>query len=207
MTLPFVIQISIFDYPTFFFALFGIVVSLIYIFVQWSEPHPMNDNDLENRLTETLGLSYPGDPVREFIVEDYRVANEEVARRDSSTLLTGTILITASFLLLAARFSPFMEGIQAIAALSYVGLYIAWLYFLNETSKRLHEISFRRSRAIESAVRRSFGLDFGIHNYNTEETQGQGVWWLRMRRRIFWYVILLLLSFAWMLLSLDIKIL
>lgn len=205
MSLPFTIQISISDFLTFSFALFGIVVSLIYILIQWNQPSPEKDTSLEEKLTETLRFSNSESPVRKFVVEDYRVINEEVARRDSITLLTGTILITASFLLLAARFSPFMKGIQAIAALSSIGLYITWMFFLHETAKKLNTISFKRIRAIETAVQRSFGLDFGIHNYNTRETQGQGVWWLRMRRRIFWYVILLLLSLVWLLLSLDIR--
>jgi len=191
---------------TFILSVAVIIIAFYYILKKWAQGRHSRDPNLEEGVVRSINDQFcNSDNVIRAILEDYSATLEEVGRRDNLTLLTGTILITASFLLLAEA-GKNQDSQKIIFALASLGLYLAWLMFFHETAQRLNEIAFQRARAIEHALTRHFHYDFGIHSYITTHTEEGTAPWLRMVRRIFWYVVLLLLAFSWMLLSMSISI-
>jgi hypothetical protein len=204
--------VPISDPITFVLSIVGIAISLLFIAHVWlSHVEQGYDKELEDALYEWIKSEKKhDDPDNErlkILLRDYEITHEELGRRDNITLLIGTILITSSLLILGNVASKSLTHPISIYALASIGLFTVWLLVLHNTTKNLNRLSYDRIKAIERALSRHLGYDFGIITYINKKTQAcckkdESVWWLRLRR-IFWGVILLLLSSAWMLLSLT----
>jgi len=202
--------LEIADWQAFVVSLSGVILATILIIRQWCGRPGQPDENLARTLEEWFISSSAWIPrseglVPNFILEDYRSSNDEVGRRDNITLLTGTIIVTSSIIILGnAAISQHVYPLW-IFALASIGLYSVWIVFLYETSKKCNEIVYGRIRAIEKVLTHHTGWPFGVQDYINERTHGQRSIWLHCVRRIFWYVVLMLLSLAWLLLSVKIS--
>jgi hypothetical protein len=166
------------------------------------------DENLARVLSEQFSGIHSKDNDRRHLisalVKDYDTSGEEISRRNNITLIVGTIMVTSSFLIFAntlvakapTRFTP-------VHSFASVGLYVTWLLALHETAKELDRITYKRIHTIEQVLSRNVGYDFGVHTYILQETRnpdGKTFKWLRLRRS-FWGIVLLLLSLAWLILS------
>ena len=142
----------------------------------------------------------PGDEDKtEIFLLDYQISNKEIERRENITLVIGSILITGSFLILSeAVVRDYPVTYRPILAVVSILLLIIWLALMHETTKLLDDMTYLRLRSIENKIAQSVCSPFGIHSYLYGRAEGK--WWLRLRRS-FWGFILLLLSIAWLLLS------
>jgi hypothetical protein len=187
-------------------SIIGLFLGLLYILRVWSG-EPQKEKDYDEDLAEKISQLKMTNQLLETILKDYENSNTENQKRDNITLLIGSILVTASLLVLASTVSEKLVRPIGFYALISIGLYSLWLFILHTTSKELDRITYYRIKAIEKGLSRHFGYQFGIHSYISEKTQKKlndntkTYLWLR-RRRIFWGIIWLLLSFSWMLLSL-----
>jgi hypothetical protein len=207
----------IINYYGFFISLFGIGISLCLILrALFSCKKEEYDVKLKNRLKEWLNDQINDKDKMNIIFEDYRISNEELGRRDNIVLLGGTILISAS-LLIVAESSKIDTDTLSKYAFASIGLFLIWLLFLHETAKKLDDITYNKIKAIERTINEIIDIKaskkndsekdkderkcnpfplFGIHTYTHENTNKQTSLWLRFRRT-FWYVVLLVLSLAW----------
>jgi hypothetical protein len=142
----------------------------------------------------------------DIILKDYEVCQAEIARRDNSTLLIGSIFTTASLLILANTISHELRNSLFIYAFASIMLFLLWLLLVHRTGNKLDNITYKRTRTIEEALACwKSGYQFGLHSYIWRKThkEGKTFLWLR-RRRSFWSIILMLISFAWMFLAMAI---
>lgn len=208
-------MIQIADCFTLLISHIGVFVSVIYIIweafrsydtkadieeEQKSIEQWLKENDQDNNKNNRLKI----------ILADYASGNEEVRRRDNVTLLVGSILITSSFIILGNVMLKSDLPIS-IFSLASIGLFLIWLLALHETGKKENKITYDHLKAIEAALTQHFkGQDgslkysFGTHYLICRRSSDQKEWWLR-GRRMFWAFVLLLLSIAWMLLSLKLN--
>jgi hypothetical protein len=210
---------------TFAISVFGIAVSAIYICHQLfrSAKQPNYDEELEKALTELLKEDEKEKTPNTrlgIIIEDYKASNSEIGRRDTITLLVGTILVTSSLVILGTTAKEILgtiaeetlQNFMGIWASVSIGLFLIFLFALHDTGKRLNGLTFDRIKAIEQALTNHFnpnsgkeqheGYEFGIHSYLHRKTKEQREWWLRLRRT-FWADVLMLLSIGWLLLSIT----
>jgi hypothetical protein len=210
--------LSISDLPTFLVSIWGLLLSLVYILKQWfSSAKTYYDDALEKAVFAWIANKkkdeeLDGSDKIDVIIKDYETANGEICKRDNITLIVGTILIGSSFLILGNIAGAKSSQSVGIYSLASVGLFSIWLLVLHDTAKHLNAITYGRMRAVEQALTKSFkdgddalSYSFGIHSYVHEKTEGQTVWWLRLRRT-FWAIVLFLLSLAWLLLSVSANI-
>lgn len=190
-------------------SLIGIIIALFYIRKRWLSPNPEKNAQLEEEIARWLRDPWESLPLNrkeklDILLADYEAASAEVGRRDNITLLTGTVLVTSSLIILGntALSKPAKLGIYGLAS---IGLFSIWLFTLSETSNKLNELCFERISAMEAAIIQNCEYKFGIHSFIRKRTNNIGVPWLKYRRRIFWYVVLLLLSVSWMLLSVRVS--
>jgi len=193
-------------------SIIGIIISLFYFWevAEFSLGDQDYDEELENTLANwiTSEKKNEGLPMCEklkVVLKDYEISNATVHRRDNIDLLIGSILITGSLLVLAnTSVSETLAHPMGIYALASIALYSIWLLVLNSTSRKLNRLAYSRIKAIERALTK-LGYEFGIHSYNiqkTRTTSERPIRWIRLRKT-FWGLILLLLSIAWMSLSLT----
>jgi hypothetical protein len=201
-------MISLSEILTYFLSIVGLAVASGDILRMWFSLDKKNDQKNTPEDSELLGhlkefLKNPTN--RDSVVKDYEICQAEVARRDSSTLLIGSIFTTASLLILANTISQTFSNSTFIYALASILLYLLWLLTVYRTSRYLDQITYTRIRIIEEAMsHEESGYKFGLHSdvwRKTHTEEGKTVPWLRLRRA-FWSIILLLISFSWMLLSL-----
>lgn len=203
---------------TFWISLGGFVLSIIYILMmpEWGTDHetycffPLNENI-------------------DVLLKDYEITNDEIARRGHITLLVGTILVAAAFLIVGQTLVEsnviLIGGSNAVgknnetetnlAALASIGLYSIWLFVLHGTSKRLDNMTFARLKAIEVRISQTInyrrGYQFGVHSFIKREfdkslrkkrflARIRTEWWIWVRRR-FWGWIYLFLCLYWMYVS------
>lgn len=199
------------NFVTLAISIEGIVISSLYIILRlFSVVDKGYDEKLKQDILNWIrntGENSNNEKMK-ILLKDYETANAEIGRRDNITLLVGTILITASLLILgniATTNSANHTDSIAVYALVSIGLFTIWLFVLHETNNRIDAHSYKRIKAIEEALTNYLGYDFGIHSYIYKKTRAEGendkpIWWLKVRR-VFWGIILFLLSLTWMLLS------
>ena len=137
-------------------------------------------------------------PHIKFVLKDYQTMNQEIRSRGSITLIVGTILITASFLILgdAAKYRYSLD-LKVVMAIVSIGLYLSWFFILNYTTKKLDNMTFSRMKAIESGLTQRINIqhfNFGIHTYIEQRYHEKK--WIEIRRR-FWVVVMMLLFTGW----------
>ena len=123
----------------------------------------------------------------------YEQLSEGLRSRDSMTILAGSILITASIVLLTQAFSrpTFLEKVSIVAA--SLSIYIIWLIGFNLTTKKLNSMYFARLRSMEK------NRSIKIHTRNIGEVRDT-LWWRVFRQNI-WLLLL------WVLIFLSVSIL
>ena len=141
---------------------------------------------------------------------EYEQLSEGIRARDNASIIAGTILITASILLLGYTVqlkysylggSPnsLMETLMVLASLS---IYIVWLLCFNLTSRMINNLGYRRLEKMEeigcSEDRHFDGVTCGIHHFYSKYIEGK--WWRHVRRLVW-------LFFFWVLVSVGIAIL
>jgi len=145
--------------------------------------------------------------ILEGVLKDYEVCQAENQRRDNITLLIGSIFVTGSLLVMANTILSQGQNPISVHAFVSIGIFSLWLFIIHDSSNRLDEITYHRIHSIERALTGYLGYGFGIHSQILDEVSPRtengrhSVWWLRNRRK-FWSIVLLLLSLAWMFLSL-----
>jgi hypothetical protein len=190
------VSISINDLGTLAIAIFGVLIGLIYIVTEASEEDNPNFEEFKIEIQKSMHIQGI-----DFAMQDYESSVKEVERRENIDLVVGTILITASLLVL---------GNTATAGISYkfpyamvsIFVFVAWLYVLHFTTKWLDSIAYSRIRAIEEAISSYSTYNFGIHKYMFKRThKGKQIVRRLQIRRFFWGFIIIILSVAWLLLS------
>lgn len=135
-------------------------------------------------------------------LKDYEITNKELERRENINLLVGTILVTASLIILGNTVSA-SSPTKFPYAFSSVLLFVLWLFVLHYTTAKLDAMTYPRMRAIEEAMTQHFGYAFGVHlyTYGQMENNGGTFRWVEVRRQ-FWGIILIALSTFWLVISL-----
>jgi len=195
---------------TYFLSIAGLAVASWDILRMWSsldeKGEQKNMPRIDYKLLECLKKLLKKDAANyNILLKDYDICQTETARRDNSTLLIGSIFTTASLLILANTISQTFPNSMFVYASASILLYLLWLLTAHRTSKRLDEITYTRIHTIEEALSdKESRYQFGLHSYiwrKTHTNEGKTYRWLRIRR-MFWGIVLMLISFAWMLLSL-----
>ena len=189
------------DFFSYWISVGGVFLAVIYMLNRNPE-QSSTIPDLENKLK--LAIIENNKNLEPFL-KDYEITNNEIQRRENTTMLVGSFLITASLLLLAntavntslTTFAPF--------ALTSIGLYTVWLFVLYDTGARLSSIAYTRIHTIEKVLGDHLKYDFGVHRHLLQKTRKKSKIeeaddWLEIRR-YFWGMILLLLSISWLILS------
>lgn len=145
---------------------------------------------------------------KDIVLKDYEITNKEVERRDNIDMIVGTILVTASFVILGNVASTTTSASTTSAwifpyALCSISLFASWLFVLHHTTAKLDSFAYERMRALERSISQHSGYAFGIHSYTYDKRQKDGklVWWADIRRQ-FWGIILIVLSIFWLVISL-----
>jgi hypothetical protein len=195
---------------TYFLSIAGLAVASWDILRMWSSLDEKSEQKNMPRIDDTLltclkNLLKEDNANYNTLLKDYEVCQAEIVRRDNSTLLVGSIFTTASLLILANTISQTFRNSMFVYAFASILLYLLWLLIAYETSKELDEITYMRIHTIEEALSNEKSeYQFGLHSYiwrKTHTEKGKTSGWLKIRR-MFWGVVLMLISFAWMLLSL-----
>jgi hypothetical protein len=206
------VTILITNMLTFIISLIGILLSKVYMLYQatrhFNTEHEI-DTEQEN-IRNWLKRTNDNNRIK-VILADYKVANDQVSRRDNVTLIIGTILITSSFLIFGNIAPNPVYSQLPIFSLASIGLFIIWLFVLHETGKKANNVTYTHIKAIEKGLTRYYQesdedsplYEFGIHRLICEKTNDQSTPWLRIRRT-FWGFVLFLLCLSWMLLSVQI---
>lgn len=192
------------DTITYIVSVVGIIAAMCYLFLteclygSKKKSDPKFIADIQASIKDKNGL--------DSVLKNYEIANREIERRENITLLIGSILITGSILVLGntAKSENELATPIYIYAVTSILLFVLWLFVLHCTSRELDNLAYSYVKDIEEALSESFGYRFGIHRYLYSKTHknNKTVWWLRVRR-FFWGFVLILLSIAWLLVSVS----
>jgi len=187
------------DTGTLAVSILGFVIAVIFGLI---EPRISIGKEYDSEFKSKIQDTIKKQEGVESVLKDYEITNKEIERRENITLLIGSILIAGSVLILGNTVISNNAVPKFPYALTSILIFILWLFVLHATTKKLDSMSYSRVRAMEEALSDHFGYDFGIHKYLYSKTKKncETVWWMRWRK-IFWGLILILLSSAWLLLS------
>jgi len=138
---------------------------------------------------------------------EYEQLSEGIRARDSANIIAGTILITASILLLTAGIElKFQRGVnmqsERLMILASLSIYIIWLLCFNLTSQMLNNMGYRRLEKMEevgcSEERVFEDTTCGIHHFYRGQVENTK--WKHVRRLVW-------LFFFWGLVVISILIL
>ena len=138
---------------------------------------------------------------------EYEQLSEGIRSRDSVAIIAGTILITASILLLATtielKFTKCINAqMEVLMVLASLSIYVIWLLCFNLTSKIVNNFGYRRLEKMEEvgcSEEGSFeGLTCGIHHFYREQVENTR--WKHVRRLVW-------LFFFWALVAISIMVL
>ena len=139
-----------------FIIVIGAVISFLYLFYDRIED-VKRPNETKN---EPSAISGPRNPLpspdigisrKDLFILQYEQLSEAIHSRDNMTIVGGTILITASVLLLGSSLSfAFQRPIDFSTRLIFVSaalaVYIVWLMCFNLTSNRLNNVCYSRAK-------------------------------------------------------------
>lgn len=127
-----------------------------------------------------------------FILQ-YEQISEGIRSRDSVTIVAGTILITASLLLLnlGAQIQSF--SIKLTIVLASLAIYTIWLIGHELTTKKVHNVDYSRLKEME----KNEDYKINIHTYRLKKVEGK-IWWKPLRRKIWLWLlwVLIIVSIA-----------
>lgn len=163
----------------------GVLVSIVYYFLQGAKEEDKNRR-------EEFPILGESELVRRRL--EYQTLNKNVKSRETSTLIAGTIVLTASVLILVESFSRLLpRSLLVPTVLASLSLYAVWLLFAQATAKRIDDICYTRMREIENRL----GIE--VHRYIRKKIKGEK--WYRLGRLGLW------LFLFWILLIFGIVIL
>ncbi|MGD0331075.1 MAG: hypothetical protein ABSB40_11660 [Nitrososphaeria archaeon] len=174
------IIVDMIDFLTYIISWGGILVAVLYFL--WYSKGVTNPETYELIQTEIeeVELSLVNGHENAVLI-DYQETNNEIKNRGQVTLLVGSIMITSSFLILAAGyFIPPMFPYALVPIL----LFVLWLLILHWTTKKIDQYLFRHVKTIELALRRRTLYRSGPHQYILDNTTDNGkiACWLTLRR-------------------------
>jgi len=166
----------------------GVLVSVLYYFLQRAKE--------EDKIRRE---EFPLLREREFERRrlEHQALNEGVKSRETSTLIAGSIVLTASVLILVEGLSrPLPRPLLVPTVLTSLSLYAVWLLFAQATAARIDNICYARMREIEGRL----GME--IHRYIRDEIEREK--WYRFGRQKLWlFLFWILLIFGTIILVLK----
>ena len=192
------------DPLTFVISMVGLTLGIYYVLhCYFSSDSSEPDMQLKDKMINSFKSNQHY--TLESALKDYEITNYEIRQRGQVILLIGSIVVASSFIILGNSTSiTGSTRLTYVYAFSSIFLFLLWLLLLHETNKILNRVSFTYAKTIETALSNYLSFDFGIHKYTDDNTKASDkkhpVWWLRLRR-CFWGFVLSTLSIAWLLLS------
>jgi len=183
------------DCITLVISLIGVVFAISYTLLV---PRKAEDDETIKSTTKT---EIPENLDKELLLKDYDITNQEIERRENITLVVGSILIAAAFLIASQPFLINNKTLIPIAALASIVLYLLWLFVLHLTTKYIDEIAYIRIHVLEeriSELEKSKGYKFGVHTFLQEQIKEKV--WIKVRRS-FWGLLFIMLCGYWILIS------
>jgi len=187
---------------TFWLSIVGVCLSVIFFWFRSG----IDDNKQECPvLTRDILISLAMKDHKDALnttLKDYEITNKEVERRENINLIVGTILVTASLIILGNT-ANVGHAPKFPYALSSISLFSLWLFVLHYTTAKIDSMVYPRLRAIEEAMTQHFGYAFGVHKYTygTMKDEDRNFQWVEFRRG-FWGIIMIALSTSWLVISL-----
>ncbi len=196
------------NYATCVISLIGLLFAIVYTtFV------PCKAQDEQTIKSDAVTGIPIGLSDRELLLKDYEITNQEIERREDITLVVGSILIAAAFLIASQPFLLENEKLIPIAALASIVLYLLWAFVLHLTTKNIDDIAYTRIHVLEERIgalakpsQPADGNDsevqitynFGTHKFLQDQLGNK--WWMQIRRR-FWGFIFVMLCIYWILIA------
>lgn len=190
-----------------------LVISLIGFFIAiiYTSVVPCKATD-KVALSQDIKNEIPEGIDQKFLFKDYEITNQEIERRENITLVVGSILIAAAFLIASQPFLLENENLIPIAALALILLYMLWAFGLHLTTKHVDDLAYSRIHVLEERIsKRAEPTDqaegnnpeepsykFGIHSFLQKQLGNKR--WMQIRRR-FWGFIFMMLCLYWILIA------
>ena len=129
----------------------------------------------------------------ELFMLQYEQISAGIRSRDNISIIAGTVLITASLLLLGscAGLSGFIIKLPIIFA--SLAIYTIWLIGFNVTTKKVNDLDYSRLKEME----RFSNCNINIHSHRLEKVKDEN-WWKHLRRKIWLWLlwVLIIVSIA-----------
>lgn len=124
----------------------------------------------------------------------YEQISAGIRSRDNISIIAGTVLISASLLLLSscAVLSGFIIKLPIIFA--SLAIYALWLIGFNVTTKKVNDLDYSRLKEME----RFSNCNINIHSHRLGKLKDES-WWKNLRRKIWLWLL-------WVLIGLGIAI-
>ncbi|TET19328.1 hypothetical protein E3J74_07125 [Candidatus Bathyarchaeota archaeon] len=165
--------------------IFGILVSSYYIYEDRIE-----DSEACKKKEQQIPKYKDNEALFKF---QYEYIGEGIRSRDSISIVAGTVLITASLLLLGscAQFPDFISKLPIVFA--SLAIYSLWLIGFNLTTKKVNALDYSRLRKMEKET----DYNINIHTYRLGKVKDEN-WWKHLRRKIWvWLLwVLIIVSIA-----------
>jgi len=132
----------------------------------------------------------------EYFRLEYEQLSNGIRSRDNMTIVAGTILITASVILLASCIDLASRELigfwtKTMMIFASLAIYVIWLICLNLTSNKLNNISYARLRKMEQCASDPCtheSIDMELHRYISKQTHDK--LWYKILRRTVWVLFL-----------------
>jgi hypothetical protein len=140
----------------------GILVSAFYLYYNSGE-----DREKKHELERDSSNSPPPPPHYEFRFKlQYEQISESMHSRENTTIVGGTILITASVLILSSTLAYMFQKptdyiTRLIVVSAALAIYVVWLLCINLTSNLLDDIGYSKLREMEKMI----GQKLEIHTH------------------------------------------
>lgn len=161
----------------------GIITTMIFFYM--AERIPRDPKEVSRKEKN----SWKHGAIKLFILQ-YEQMSAGIRTRDRITIVAGTIMISASMLLLGAliQADSIDYELKALAIATIIALYSIWFICVNLTTGRLNGLEYNRLRNMEDA------REFRLHNFVLERIEREN-WSFYVRRPVwlyFFYILLVL---------------
>lgn len=128
-----------------------------------------------------------------ILLNDYDTYNKEIERRENITLIVGSLILGASFLIISQVFGRTIIHADSVSAFTSIILYMIWLRGLHYSTRELDSYAYARLKSIEAIISLKYEYPFGIHSSLVKKRK-----WYRV---LFWHILLLVLCLMWIIIS------
>jgi len=173
--------------------IFGILVSSYYLYQDRIEDSKARKKDKKRLETP----EYEGN--KELFMLQYEQISEGIRSRDNQTSIAGTILIAASIVLLSSCIGVANFLTRLLIVLASLAIYAIWLVQVNLTAKKMNDLDLSRLRDMEDKTQ----YKINIHTYRLEKVEHTN-WWKYFRRKIWLWLLWVLIVLGIAILSISI---